>query len=364
MGATVTTGKKASAFIQPDGAIVYVLFENTYEKNCYPHMPHWGCIAVGYYEDVLKRIFLHASSCEGGMLQSRHGHIKPENYIAAWQCELAAPTDMPNVAIVLKNGSSLYAAIPSDRLEEARIALMRLGRLDAFDAILAGQVSVCLHDDIDMILAVYGVNGPLAPWRILDRGECLTVPQPRLAAPVRCGNVSAPPARVYKLDDQELVVQIGAAPWQHGGWRHSVVGNYVTDVAYALELQKTGSAKRSIAQFRDLCDAAPPLPDGTRVQITRSPADVDQWHLDQADKLATALGLVAQGQPAPETFTCTLADVVADNALYSLCHLDKKQVMWDVSVTNNTATPTWRRCWQLKTRLGKPAMTQPTVRNA
>jgi hypothetical protein len=330
MGATVTTGKKASAFVQPDGAIVYVLFESTYEKNCYPHTPHWGCIAVGYYEDVLKRIFLHASSCEGGMLQSRHGHIKPENYIIAWQRELAAPTDMPNVAIKLKNGSSLYSTIPSDRLEETRIALARLGRIDAFEDILIGEVSVFLHDDIDMIMAVYGVKGPLAPWRILAHGECLTVPKLHLAAPVRAGSVSFPPARVYKLDDQELVVQVGAAPWEHGGWSYSVVGNYVTDVAYVLELQKTGSAKRSISAFRDLCEAAPHLPDGTRMQITRSPADVNKWNLEQADKLATALGLVAEGQPAPETFICNLVDVVAAKALYSLIHLNKSQVLWDV----------------------------------
>jgi hypothetical protein len=339
MGATVTTGKKASAFVQPDGAIVYILFESTYEKNCSPHTSHWGCIAIGYYEDVLQRIFLHASSCEGGMLQSRSGHIKPENYIAAWQRELAAPTEMPNVAIQLKSGSSLYSTIPSSRLEETRIALTRLGRLDAFEAILVGEVSVCLHDDIALILAVYGVKGPLAPWRILAQGECLTAPQPHLAAPVRNGSMSVLPARVYKLDDQELVVQIGAAPWQHGGWSYSVVGNYVTDVAYALELQKTGSAKRSISEFRDLCESAPPLPDGTRVQITRSSADVNKWNLDQADKLATALGLIAEGQPAPETFACTLADVIAANALYSLVHLNKMQVMWDVPVETEAGLP-------------------------
>jgi len=47
MGATVTTGKRAAAFTAPSGQNIYVLFEQTYEKNCTPHSPHWNCILFG-----------------------------------------------------------------------------------------------------------------------------------------------------------------------------------------------------------------------------------------------------------------------------------------------------------------------------
>ena len=38
MGATITMGKIAAAFQANDGATYYALFEQTYEKNCYPQI--------------------------------------------------------------------------------------------------------------------------------------------------------------------------------------------------------------------------------------------------------------------------------------------------------------------------------------
>ena len=39
MGSTVSTGKLAAAFKATSGKIMYVLFEETYEANCYPRTP-------------------------------------------------------------------------------------------------------------------------------------------------------------------------------------------------------------------------------------------------------------------------------------------------------------------------------------
>ena len=93
MGATVSTGKLAAAFATAAGKIIYVLFEQTYEKNCHPHRPEWSCTFIGSIEMAMKWIFLSASSCEGGMLQNRSGQITPEGYIAGWLKELASPVE-------------------------------------------------------------------------------------------------------------------------------------------------------------------------------------------------------------------------------------------------------------------------------
>jgi hypothetical protein len=85
MGSTVLTGKRAGAFQKADGEWIYALFERTYEKNSYPHRDKWSGIALSNYADVMRRVFLHATSSEGGMLQSRSGQIRPENYIEAWE---------------------------------------------------------------------------------------------------------------------------------------------------------------------------------------------------------------------------------------------------------------------------------------
>ena len=78
MGATVTTGKCAAAFHSSNGELLYILFERSYEKNCYPHIDHWSAFAFGTREEVLRRAFVGASDCCGGALQSRSGEIKPE----------------------------------------------------------------------------------------------------------------------------------------------------------------------------------------------------------------------------------------------------------------------------------------------
>ena len=109
MGATVTCRKLAAAFACADG-VFYALFEQTYEKNCYPHTPGWSCVHFGNIDHALRTIFRHASSCEGGMLQSRSGCITPEGYIAGWMKEMASPMRMPDCRIDLHVSDSIYAS--------------------------------------------------------------------------------------------------------------------------------------------------------------------------------------------------------------------------------------------------------------
>src|SRR5690242_21895817 len=101
MGATITCGKKAAAF-EKNGIIYYILWERTYESNVHPHNPHWECTYIGPLDGTLRRIFIYASSCEGGMLAGPgKRHILPENYISAWLRKLAAPVAMPNAKVRL-----------------------------------------------------------------------------------------------------------------------------------------------------------------------------------------------------------------------------------------------------------------------
>ena len=89
MGATVTTGKRAHAFLSNEGAPIFILEEQTYEKNCYPHAPKWSVAAFGAYQDVMRHVFRYASVTDGGMLQGRSGWIGSEGYIKSWRDAIA-----------------------------------------------------------------------------------------------------------------------------------------------------------------------------------------------------------------------------------------------------------------------------------
>ncbi|HUZ94978.1 MAG TPA: hypothetical protein VMU57_08695, partial [Edaphobacter sp.] len=139
MGATVTTDRRVGAFISPCGKTIYVLAESSYEKNCTPHTPSWSCIGIGEISAVLRRIFACGSSCEGGMLQNRNGHISPEGYIRSWLEELKAPLEMRDFQLDLKAGAGFYATVQNENMKSVSEALISIGRVDISTSLLAGE---------------------------------------------------------------------------------------------------------------------------------------------------------------------------------------------------------------------------------
>jgi hypothetical protein len=91
MGSTVTVAKQVATYSDARGRDFFLLLEQTYEKNCYPHTPRWGAIAFGEIETVLARIFDGAKYTVGGLLQGPSGAILPESYVSSWLKELKSP---------------------------------------------------------------------------------------------------------------------------------------------------------------------------------------------------------------------------------------------------------------------------------
>ena len=330
MGATITTGKLAAAFQRTNGTVVYVLFEKTHEANCYPHDPSWHCIAIGEYADVLFNVFGHASGCEGGGLQGSGGRlIKPENYIAAWRRELVNPVSFPDRKITLDANEQMDGI-------SVREALSLIGRDDIFADNQTEPAHISLHEDVDVVLALYGVNKPnkprkLSPWQILNHSSALTLPMPELGAQVSIEKIDPPAFNVLRIDQEEVLVQLGNGQWQQWGWQYAAVGRYIQEVAYKSEMMQTGSSKRLIAEFRDACDTARAVPEDTKLHITRNPEGVHAWNQESFDTLAKELGIGA-GQPVTE-IECTFAEVKAnENAARNLNYLVQSQVIWDVPV--------------------------------
>lgn len=90
MGATVITNKAAGVLVH-NGETIYVLFEETYEKNVYPHTPRWSAWRSGTLDQIIHLIYRSAAACEDGMLQAKSGWITPESYLGGWGKKLAAP---------------------------------------------------------------------------------------------------------------------------------------------------------------------------------------------------------------------------------------------------------------------------------
>jgi hypothetical protein len=269
MGATVTTGKLASAFIGEDGKTYFVLFEQTYEKNCYPHTPRWSCCCIGTIETAMRQIFLQASSCEGGMLQNRNGHITPEGYIAGWLKELAAPMPYANKVIDLRVAEAIYVPIPSEKAEAACKVLVDCGRTDIAQALTAGRhVPLDLYRDAALLVALYG-TGPVAPWHIIDGNTAPTRAERQrelgYAPPPAKGFASSIP-KFLKVDRESRLIQRADGTWSYGGWEYSIVGHHICTL-WETELRLPGSYRQCISSYRDALRAAPAMPDGMSVRV-------------------------------------------------------------------------------------------------
>lgn len=347
MGATVVTGKTVAAFRHPTtGEVIYLAFEQTYEKNVHPHTPSWGPRAIGTFEQVMKVIYSSAAACEGGSLQIRSGQTKPETYLKSWRLCFAEPFQIEDQEIELKlGGESLFAPIPSGHVDTALATLARIGRQDIVDALNAGQtVKVSLHRDTDVVLGLYGVGTGLSLWKVIRDLRGLGFADETLTAPIAKRAVAMPTATAFAVDNENVVVSVNGGPLKHMGWRYSAVGQYIREIVLPIELQCSFSAYKLIREFRDLCNEAPELPDATIITVT--PANTEhRYYLDNAKKLAVKLGLFASVEDVAETYETTFGLVRELNEEYLLSKLEDGQVAWalaptaDASSLNSSVVP-------------------------
>lgn len=322
MGATVTTGKLATAFKAASGALIYVLFEETYEKNCHPHTPHWSCVFIGPLDATIRRIFSHASVCEGGMLQNRKGAITPEGYIAGWLKELACPVVFTNQVLELDVGESFYSPIQTKQLEPVKDVLSSHGRQALLDHLQREQgLCLDLHKEGELVAALCA-EASLSPWRIIRSSAPTSgARDPGLGyAPAPAAFEVAVPA-FLKVDAENRLVQRPDGTWYCGGWEYSIVGGYVQDL-WETELREPGSYRKRIGAYRNAIKSALPLPEGVRVAVdTTVPLDHDSQR-DKLWKLRAAL---------PVTLTATGYEILVtqdSDLLWTLTHLPAACTSW------------------------------------
>lgn len=339
MGATVVTGKSAAAFRASNGEIIYVLFEETYEKNCYPHTPNWGCRAVGRIDSVIKRIFASAGACEGGMLQRRGGALTPEGYIRSWLKELESPRvfPRPGMTLELKVGDTFLATVPSESAERAFGALERIGRVDVVDKLRNGEgVSITLDEDVDIVDALYGQPGALAAWRIVSEVSRGTVVDATLGyKPRKATGFDVFEPEALQLDEHRYLLKGEDGMWRCAGWAYAVVGRYITGLAES-ELREPGSYSKRIKAYRDAFLKAAPAPRGMKVVVDQGIKLASDYERSRVYKFA---------EQNPVHRTASGYEVAVDElrqdgtAMYDLGALPVECAKWVLPATQGVDAP-------------------------
>lgn len=275
MGASIVVDQEAAAF-KPEGAsyTVWCLFEKLYDKNTYPHHPEWNCVAIGRLDTALARVFESASYCEGGMNQSRGGHIRPETYIERWLNAMKNPIVMPDIEVPL--------ALPAGKGESA-------GRERG------ESVRASLHRNVELVAATHAAR----PWRAIPShiATAIVGMNPRSAelgyrpshvggSEVRRVLAGAPRPEMRRVDAHTRIERLDGV-WKEVGWPYSIVGAYVRGL-WRQEIETPGVYKRLIGEYRNAVQAAPAVPAGTAVVVPF--AGLDARDCEALVKLADEAG--------------------------------------------------------------------------
>jgi hypothetical protein len=308
MGATITTGKAVMA-CQPtaQSEVIYILFEQTYEKNCYPHTPHWGCFAIGTYQQVMQRVYAHAAAAEGGSLSNRSMDLTPESYLRGWNLAFHKPMMFNNRDISFRILERNYwmDGIESTRAGNVCQKLKDISRLDIWEKLISNddKVSLSFYDNIDLITSLFGVDGIEAPWRIIPRyvEPYGAVVPGFIPGKTHGGRFPAGMDRLIKLKSNYMYhtvfAKLGDDGYYHGNeCEYRVIAEFVKKQAYECEMVQHGLGVKNIKSFRELLDALPFSNDDYDIFINKS--DLNSYsHSSYANKLGCKL------EDAPELYS-------------------------------------------------------------
>ncbi|MGP0171297.1 hypothetical protein ACSVIJ_05365 [Pseudomonas sp. NCHU5208] len=338
MGATVSTGKLAAAFRDTDGVPFYLLFEETYEKNVFPHTPRWSCYAMGRLQHVMAAVFRAGAACEGGSLQGSGGRIVTSSgYIAGWLKELANPVEFSDMLITLEVSDSFYATVPSEKLEPAVAALVGIGRSDVADALSAGEsIELSLHAEADLFAALGNV---VAPWRLIGSGRTplhRTRRQDLGYDPAKTKAFDLPSPKVFRISDRDdSLLMLGEDKcWRCVGWQYSVISEYVR--AYGeVELREPVTYRSRIKAFRNALASAPVLPGQLARIIIDTTVELPGYLKSSIERAAGAF---------PHTITDGVFQLevdlpLSDDQLWVATNLPKECTTWEFMTAKATQKP-------------------------
>jgi hypothetical protein len=288
MGSTVSTGKLAAAFKATSGKIMYVLFEETYESNCYPRTPRWNSYLIGELSAVLRHIFRCAACCEGGSLRGSGGRdISPEGYIGGWLKELENPVELSDRKFDLYAVDNYMAPIPLELFNRTKERMAAVGR--EADAELLGKgehLIVSLYDDAELLAAIY--DGIVAgASQIIKSHPAHAQRNPALGyspAKSRVVTMATPQFMRVRAGQPHVAKQDSKGDWRSDS-SHCFMSTFISNL-WKEELTEPLTYRAKIKAYRDAIVGAQVMPGNaklvvdTTVELESYQQHAIQWALE------------------------------------------------------------------------------------
>jgi len=299
MGSTVSTGKLAAAFKSTSGKTMYVLFEETYESNCYPRTPRWNSYMIGELTAVMRHVFRAAASCEGGMLKGASGRdITPEGYIASWLKELENPVQMVDQEFELYATNNYMAPIPTENLKWAMHAMTNIGRENDAAKLENGErLIVSLYDDAELLAAIFdGIHfgashiiktAPSAQYSFRDSSLGYAPAKSKVVS------INTPHFMLVREGHSYLATQDKSGDWR-GDASHSFMNSFIANL-WQDELAEPLTYRGKIKAYREAMKTAPVMPSDAKLVIDTQ-AITERYHRDSVDWVLANISHTVKGK--------------------------------------------------------------------
>ncbi len=338
MSTTYTSGKQAGVFFLPNGEPIYALFEKTRESNLSPSIAKWSCYAIGNYSDAMKAIMYSASACVGGCLQGEgRRDLKPENYIAAWQKELANPvrilTEGRTISINFKRDNKCWRSEDLPKvIEETKKLCERLNRADLIKPLIEDNSNVTLSFDTDaeVIAELFKVReGVFSAYRLFNHYDLGTLHVP-LDLPASDKTFIPPTVQAYRLPCEGMLVKFGDGPFKAYGryGTYRIDQTFIHEVVLTAELHRPGAAKSLMKMLNDVTENATELSEDTAV-VVHLPEQIEGYLKSVMNEVSKDGGMISEEH---KTLTIKLSEFEKFRSdayhVYALLGLDELSIEW------------------------------------
>jgi hypothetical protein len=281
MGATIFTNQAVNV-LQTASGPGFLLFEETYEQNCYPHTPRWGCVGIGRRDNVLRSIFNGAASTESGLFRPRSGATTAEAYIPRWDRALKNALSIQSRQIRVGKHT-----MPMPRVGETLFPPMRDEVDGPFDPSQAKDwddgkpITLDLESDFDTIVWLWRTKR-LSLWKVFKspdlNGNALDMSGEIFYPAASKKQHRQLPEFVRLFDsDSQLYLKDGTLLVAFGN-DYEVMGNYVSGYA-ETEIWRPGHWKSNLRAYRKHIDSSPVL-DQSLVLSALVPMNCQPWQLE------------------------------------------------------------------------------------
>lgn len=162
---THSVGKRVIILKDRKGKLWFLLQEQTYSSNCFPHRPEWCYVFFGDLTGAIQNIIHGAASCEGGCLTGAGRTLKTETYIQQWMTAMKKPKLASALHIKFAFAEEGYRTLRLKHQEGIRNILLTADSQLKMDE--AGYVDGLLTEDFEVITDIFKDIGGHGIWILI-----------------------------------------------------------------------------------------------------------------------------------------------------------------------------------------------------